>query len=121
MLAEDSEGNKVELFTNKVLPVDKDSKDTKELKGNLVGSSNVAKFERARRELCPYFLLVVDYLDNLPSEDKRARVRELSRDVFGDKIGAVKELIKTYLGQTATSPLARYLIYNEYFLSLIHI
>ena len=75
MLAEDSEGNKVELFTNKVLPVDKDSFDTKELKGNLVGISNVAKYERARRELRPYVLLVVDYLENLPSEDKRARVR----------------------------------------------
>ena len=79
MLAEDSEGNKVELFTNKVLPVDKSSKDTKELKGNLVGISNVAKYERARREL-------------RPSEDKRARVREISRDVFGDKIHAAKEL-----------------------------
>ena len=33
ILAEDKEGNKVKLFTNKVLPVDKDSKDTKELKG----------------------------------------------------------------------------------------
>ena len=104
----------MELFTNKVLPVDKDSKDTKELKGNLVGISNVAKYERARRELRPYVLLVVDYLENLPSEDKRARVREISRAVFGDKIHAVKELIKTYLGQTATSPLAMYLIYNEY-------
>ena len=109
MLAEDSEGNKVELFTNKVLPVDKDSKDTKELKGNLVGISNVAKYERARRELRPYVLLVVDYLENLPSEDKRASVRGISRDVFGKKIDAVKELIKTYLGQTATSPLAMYL------------
>ena len=28
MLAEDSEGNKVELLTTKALPVDKDSKDT---------------------------------------------------------------------------------------------
>ena len=75
----------------------------------------MAKFERARRELRPYVLLVVDHLENLPTEDKRARVREISRDVFGDKIHAVKELIKTYLGQTATSPLAMYLIYNEYF------
>ena len=58
---------------------------------------------------------MVDHFENLASEDKRARVREISRDVFGDKIGAVKELIKTYLGQTATSPLAMYLIYNEYF------
>ena len=115
MLAQDSEGTKVELRTNKVLPVDKDSKDTKELKGNLVGISNVAKFERARRELRPYVLLVVDFLENLESEDKRKRVREISRDVFGKKIDAVKELIKTYLGQTATSPLAMYLIFGEYF------
>ena len=52
-------------------------------------------YERACRELRPYVLLVVGYLENLPSEDQRARVREVSRDVFGDKIGAVKELIKT--------------------------
>ena len=68
MLAEDSEGNKVELFTNKVLPVDKDSKDTKELKGNLVGISNVAKYERARRELRPYVLLVEVFWKTYPAK-----------------------------------------------------
>ena len=42
-------------------------------------------------------------------------MREISREASGDKIHAVKELIKTYLGQTATSPLAMYLIFGEYF------
>ena len=81
MRAQDREGNETRLFTSKVLPVDPNSNDTNELRGNLAGIANPAKYERARAALRPYALLVVDYLEDV-NEEQSARVRAIDRGLI---------------------------------------
>ena len=113
--ADDKDGNSVQLFTSKVLPVPATSRDTNELRGNLSGIANPAKYEKARAELRPYALLVVDWLETEAGEEQQARVKPIDKAVFGEQLPAVMELIKAQIGRSVTSPLGMLLLFPEYF------